>query len=381
MRVPLLDLRAQFAPIRDEVLAAIARVCDDQRFIMGPEVDGLERELAALLTALASRHRRVVGHRRAAGRADGARHRSGRRGRSPARTRSSPPPDRSSASARGRCSWTSIRPRSISTRRRRARRSRRARKAIMPVHLFGQCADMDPIWRHRAAAPACRSSKTPRRPSARRYKGRPAGSHRRARLLLVLPEQEPRRVRRRRPASRPTTTRWPSASRLLRNHGAEPQYFHRLVGGNFRLDALQAAVLRVKAPHLEGWTDGRRANAAALPRTVSRRPASTDRVTLPVEAAGRTHIYNQFVIRVPERDRVKASSRRRRHRHRDLLPGAVPPAGVLRRTRLSRPARSRTRRLPRARPGAADLRRAHRRRSRRTSSRRSAQALADVPAR
>jgi dTDP-4-amino-4,6-dideoxygalactose transaminase len=92
--------------------------------------------------------------------------------------------------------------------------------------------------------------------------------------------------------------------RLLRNHGAEPKYFHARIGGNFRLDALQAAVLRVKAPHLASWTDGRRANAARYRRAF--RAAGLDlSVTLPDEPADRAHIYNQFVIRTPERDGLK----------------------------------------------------------------------------
>jgi dTDP-4-amino-4,6-dideoxygalactose transaminase len=94
--------------------------------------------------------------------------------------------------------------------------------------------------------------------------------------------------------------------RLLRNHGAEQQYYHRLVGGNFRLDALQAAVLRVKAPHLSGWTAARQRNAARY-RQLFADARLGDRVRLPVEAPGRTHVYNQFVVRVPERDRVKAA--------------------------------------------------------------------------
>jgi dTDP-4-amino-4,6-dideoxygalactose transaminase len=102
-----------------------------------------------------------------------------------------------------------------------------------------------------------------------------------------------------------------SRVRLLRNHGAERQYFHRLVGGNFRLDALQAAVLRVKAPHLDGWTERRRANADRY-RTLFREAGLDGRLTLPTEVDGCRHIYNQFVIRVPGRDRVKAALAARR---------------------------------------------------------------------
>ena len=93
--------------------------------------------------------------------------------------------------------------------------------------------------------------------------------------------------------------------RLLRNHGMEPKYFHKTVGGNFRLDAIQAAVLRVKLPHLAGWTEGRRAQRRPLPRSCSRTPASSERCTLPSERPDRFHIYNQFVIRVADRDALK----------------------------------------------------------------------------
>jgi dTDP-4-amino-4,6-dideoxygalactose transaminase len=92
--------------------------------------------------------------------------------------------------------------------------------------------------------------------------------------------------------------------RLLRNHGMEPKYYHHLVGGNFRLDALQAAVLRVKLPHLDAWTAGRQRNAQRY-RALFDAAQLTDTVRLPVEAADRTHIYNQFVIRVSDRDRLK----------------------------------------------------------------------------
>jgi len=83
----------------------------------------------------------------------------------------------------------------------------------------------------------------------------------------------------------------------------KPKYYHHLVGANFRMDALQAAVLRVKAPHLAQWTEGRRTNAARYRRLF--RDAGLDTVTLPVEPVDRTHIFNQFVIRTADRDGLK----------------------------------------------------------------------------
>jgi dTDP-4-amino-4,6-dideoxygalactose transaminase len=91
----------------------------------------------------------------------------------------------------------------------------------------------------------------------------------------------------------------------LRNHGAEQPYYHRVIGGNFRLDAIQAAVLRVKAPRLGAWTEARRRNAARY-RALFAASRLDQRVTLPVERPGRTHIYHQFVVRLPDRDRVRA---------------------------------------------------------------------------
>src|SRR6516164_380125 len=93
-------------------------------------------------------------------------------------------------------------------------------------------------------------------------------------------------------------------ARLLRTHGMEPRYYHHLVGANFRMDALQAAILRVKAPHLAGWTERRRENSNRY-RALFREAGVLDRVTLPFEAPDRHHIYTQFVIRTPERDALK----------------------------------------------------------------------------
>ncbi len=97
----------------------------------------------------------------------------------------------------------------------------------------------------------------------------------------------------------------------LRNHGAEPKYFHKIVGANFRLDAIQAAVLRVKLPHLPMWTEARRLNADRY-RKLFAPLAAAGKVVLPAEPDGTYHIYNQFVIRLAERDRVRAALDARR---------------------------------------------------------------------
>jgi dTDP-4-amino-4,6-dideoxygalactose transaminase len=83
-----------------------------------------------------------------------------------------------------------------------------------------------------------------------------------------------------------------------------PKYVHRFVGGNFRLDALQAAILRAKLPRLDGWNAKRRANAAHY-RQLFAAAGLTSKVGLPAELPGRGHTYHQFVVRVPERDRLR----------------------------------------------------------------------------
>ena len=95
--------------------------------------------------------------------------------------------------------------------------------------------------------------------------------------------------------------------RVLRVHGSKPKYYHSLIGGNFRFDALQAAVVSVKLRHLDSWTAGRQANAARYRRLFAEAGLVQDgRVQLPYEVPGIRHIYNQFVIRVPRRDELQA---------------------------------------------------------------------------
>jgi dTDP-4-amino-4,6-dideoxygalactose transaminase len=93
--------------------------------------------------------------------------------------------------------------------------------------------------------------------------------------------------------------------RMLRVHGMEPKYYHALIGGNFRIDELQAAVLRVKLRHLDDWHAGRQRNAAFYNRAFAA-AGLEGRVVTPVAQPGYRHIYNQYVIRVPERDRLRA---------------------------------------------------------------------------
>ena len=93
--------------------------------------------------------------------------------------------------------------------------------------------------------------------------------------------------------------------RVLRVHGGEPKYYHALIGGNFRIDEIQAAVLLVKFNHLEEWHQGRQRNAAYYDRAFAKAGTAAQVVT-PTARPGYRHIYNQYVIRVPDRDRLRA---------------------------------------------------------------------------
>src|SRR5436190_9334553 len=300
VQVPLLDLQAQYAPLREEVLAAITRVCDSQRFIMGPEITSLERELAALigvehtvavssgtdalLLALMALDIKpgdeVVTSTYSFFATAGAVVRLGAR---PVLVDIDPETFNIDPSAVA----AAITPRT---------------KAILPVHLFGMSADLDPILAaaDRAGVPVIEDAA---QAIGGVYKGRPLGGIGAFGCFSFFPSKNLGAFG---DAGLVTTNDETLAkrARLLRTHGMEPRYYHHLVGGNFRMDALQAAILRVKAPHLAGWTAARRANADRY-RTLFRDAGVTDRVTLPVEAPERRHIYNQFVIRTSDRDGLK----------------------------------------------------------------------------
>ena len=177
-------------------------------------------------------------------------------------------------------------------------------KAIMPVHLYGQSADMDPIMdiarRHglkviEDAAQAIGSEYTG---------GRRVGAIGDIGCFSFFPTKNLGAFG---DAGLCTTNDEVLAAKLkmLRVHGMEPKYYHALIGGNFRIDEIQAAVLLVKLRHLDDWHAGRQRNAAFYDRAFEAAGVG-DHVFTPITARGYRHIYNQYVVRVPERDRLRA---------------------------------------------------------------------------
>ena len=299
-RIPLLDLRSQYDPLREEILATVTRVCDSQQYINGPEVEGLETELAkmldvrhavavssgtdALLLALMALNvgpgDEVVTSTYSFFATAGA---IARVGAKPVLVDIDPV-------------TYNIDPLAL------ARAITERTKAVIPVHLYGLSADMDPIVAEAArrgipvvedAAQAIGST----------YKGRPVGGFGAFGCFSFFPSKN---LGAGGDAGLVTTndTELANRARLMRMHGMHPKYYHSLIGGNFRCDALQAAILRVKAPHLAVWTEARRVNAARYVQLFER-AGLRDQVELPTEPAGRRHIYNQFIIRVVDRDGLK----------------------------------------------------------------------------
>jgi dTDP-4-amino-4,6-dideoxygalactose transaminase len=301
MPISLLDLQSQYRPLRDDILAAFARVCDSQHFIGGPEVEGFEREVAAVAgvphaIGVSSGTDALLVAMMALGIGPGdevivptfsffaTAGCVSRAGATPVFVDIDPATfnmDPAAAAA-------AITPRT---------------RALIPVHLYGQCADMDPLLAL-ARTHGLAVIEDAAQAIGATYKGRPAGAMGQAGCFSFFPSKNLGAFG---DAGLLTTTDAALAHEvaLLRNHGAEPKYFHQRIGGNFRLDALQAAVLRIKLPHLARWTAMRQANAARYDALFAGSGAA-DRIRLPHRAADRTHIFNQYVIRVPKRDAVRA---------------------------------------------------------------------------
>jgi dTDP-4-amino-4,6-dideoxygalactose transaminase len=298
--VPLLDLHAQYSPLRQELLDAVTRVCDSQRFIGGPEVEGLERELCDTLgyphaIGLSSGTDAVLAALMALDIGPGDEvitptysffATAGcvvRVGAKPVLVDSEP----GTFNIDTRAAIDAITPRT---------------RAIIPVHLFGQAAEMAPIM-DAAGKRGIAVIEDAAQAIGCTYRGQAAGTIGAIGCFSFFPSKNLGAFG---DAGFVTSTDAALAKklRLLRTHGMEPKYYHHIVGANFRIDAMQAAVLRVKLPHLACWTAGRQRNAARYRGLFA--DAGLSDVTLPVEAPDRTHIYNQFVIRVARRDQLRA---------------------------------------------------------------------------
>ena len=301
--IPLLDLKAQYASIRDEVRIAIDRVLDSQQFILGAEVEAFEREIAgycgtahavgvssgsdALLVALMAAGigpgDEVITTAYSFSASAGAIARLGAR----------------PVFVDIRIADHNIDPEGVA----RAVTSRT--KAVMPVHLFGQMADMDPLMEI-AERNALVVVEDAAQAIGAEHRGRRAGSVGTLGCFSFFPSKNLGAFG---DGGLVTTNDHGLAERLrlLRSHGSKPKYHSREIGGNFRLDALQAAVLSVKLRHLERWTEARRANAGRY-RALLDGPVAEPRraVITPAEIDGRRHIYNQFVVRTAERDALRA---------------------------------------------------------------------------
>ena len=167
----------------------------------------------------------------------------------------------------------------------------------MPVHLYGQMAEMDPIMQIAGQASLAVIEDAAQAISAT-YKGKKAGQMGTCGCFSFFPSKNLGGIG---DGGMVVTNDDELHHQLfiMRNHGMEPKYYHKYIGGNFRLDPIQAAALLVKLPHLDKWSQGRRKNAAYYNKKFKGTPVQT-----PVISDNCVSIYNQYVIRVPRRDEL-----------------------------------------------------------------------------
>lgn len=315
IKVPLLDLCAQYAGLREEIRASIDEVCDAQAFILGPKVDAFERHVArycgtscavgmssgtdALLAALMA-----LG----VGPGDGVVTTAFsffatagcivRLGAIPVFADIDPVTfNLSAASVRHQLQKAHQRFPGIRI------------KALMPVHLYGQVADMDALlaiatdYKLHVVEDACQAIGA-EYPSSQGVKK--AGAIGDVGCFSFFPSKNLGGFG---DGGMAVTHQEAHATclRQLRNHGMEPKYYHPMVGGNFRLDALQAAVLDVKLRYLNQWHEARRQHAAYYDQCFNNTTIVTPQCVYAPRNLEHPHVYNQYVVRVAERDRVRAS--------------------------------------------------------------------------
>jgi dTDP-4-amino-4,6-dideoxygalactose transaminase len=306
MAFDFLDLKAQYAGIREEVMAAVTRVMDSQYFILGPEVKKLEEELAAKLGAkhaigCASGTDALILALLAAGIGSGDEVIT-----SPFSFVASPG---SIAYVGAKPVFVDIDPATFNIDPALIEAAITPKtRAIMPVHLFGLPADMDPILAL-AKKRGLLVIEDAAQAIGSRYQGRAIGTLGDFGCFSFFPSKNLGGAG---DGGFITTNDAAMAERLqmLRVHGSKQRYYHELLGTNSRLDAIQAAVLRVKLPHLDAWAAGR-ANRAVRYRRLFAERGLAKQVTSPAVPSEKfEHVYNQFTIRVPFRDELKESLRK-----------------------------------------------------------------------
>ena len=315
--VPLLDLKQQYEALRDEILPAIEAVCAAQQFILGPQVRALEREIAAYSQCshgigVSSGTDALLLALMALGIGPGdavlttpysffaTAGTIARVGARPVFCDIDPITYNLSPASVGHVL------RAHCTREGDAvidRRTGLRVRAMIPVHLYGQCADMDGLLTLARAYGLAVIEDAAQAIGAEAPGGRRAGSMGDVGCFSFFPSKNLGAFG---DAGMCTAQDEALAERMrvLRVHGGKPKYHHSMIGANLRLDELQAAVLRVKFPHLERWTEARRRNAALYRAEFERRGLGAA-VTLPRELPGHRHIYNQFVIRSTLRDALR----------------------------------------------------------------------------
>jgi dTDP-4-amino-4,6-dideoxygalactose transaminase len=314
--VPLLDLKAQFAQIRAEVMPIIEEVCASQRFILGENVLALEAEVAAYCASVAG-----IGVSSGTdalllalmalgvGAGDeiitspftffataGTIARLGARpvfcDIDPLSFNLSPQAVADFIDRHCRVQGNQLLNRATGGRI----------KGLMPVHLYGQSADMDPLM-VLAKQYGLKVIEDAAQAIGTEYRGVRVGSIGDIGCFSFFPSKNLGAFG---DAGLCTTNdaELAESMRVLRVHGGKPKYFHAVIGGNFRIDELQAAVLRVKLKYLDGWTEARQRNAAYYTAAFAAADCAKNLVTPQAAVPGR-HIFNQYVVRVQNRDALK----------------------------------------------------------------------------
>jgi dTDP-4-amino-4,6-dideoxygalactose transaminase len=317
MHVPLLDLKPQYASLKTEALAAIERVCASQGFILGAEVTKLERDVAAysqckfgigvssgtdaLLLALMALNigpgHEVITTPYTFFATAGTIARTGAR---PTFCDIDPV-------------TFNLDPTAVETFLTQACDLRAGAlvnkatggiiKALMPVHLYGQVADMQPLLNLARRHGLSVIEDAAQAIGAADAQGHRAGSFGDIGCLSFFPTKNLGAFG---DAGMCVTQDAQLAERMtvLRVHGGKPKYYHALIGGNFRIDEIQAAVLNVKLPHLDAWTTARQRNAAFYDAAFARAQLGVQ-VRTPTAVPGSRHIYNQYVVRARNRDALR----------------------------------------------------------------------------